>query len=595
MRGVNLDALPLQETWPGFLSELPINPRDYFLSMSGAESATGAIPIIAARVALPDSTKGVDLLSLLPPSVAANYATPDKLLLQVPKPPAKRRPPPSFFGEAKEYPLLVKRLLAADMVSLSANRPKVVNGLFGTPKSHPRFDIRLIFHGQPVNEAMVDPPATDLPSVDLFASLIADPTKPLFACKTDLSNFYHKLKLPEPLWTYFGLPPVYVDAIGLPPEELAKYPVGAIIYPVYTRLPMGWSHSVFLAQTAHVYQIATKTSRPLADRILWSSDRLIDRMRYGIYIDDDCDLGTEGGELEEKQQEYISVFDPLVGVNHDKSAPPSQEQTLLGLHLSADKSLGVHPTKLWALIKETEGLIQTGTATGLQLHRIVGKWSHAILVRRPVFSVLDSTFSFIQRAGNRKFNLWQSVVRELRVLCDLAPLLVCSLASDICSTVVATDASLTGLGVVALQAEWDQVVDAMAAPSRLPAPGEAPVVSPSLAPILQAPATTIVASRWRDPEHITVLELRAVQTALRWLTTRPACRDSKVLLLVDSSPALFGIAKGRSSSRKLKLNYRLRSIAALALAAGITLSCKWVPSSSNPADAPSRIYDPPPL
>ena len=198
-------------------------------------------------------------------------------------------------------------------------------------------------------------------------------------------------------------------------------------------------------------------------------------------------------------------------------------------------------------------------------------------------------------AGARKFTIWSSVVRELRVVCDLAPLLVCSLASDISSTVVATDASLTGLGVVALDAKWDQVVDAMAAPAELPAAGQQPVLHSTLVPILQAPATTIVSSRWRDPEHITVLELRAVQTALRWLATRPACRDSRVLLLVDSSPTLFGVAKGRSSSRKLKLNYRLRSIAALALTSGITLSCKWVPSGRNPADAPSRMFEPPPL
>ena len=135
----------------------------------------------------------------------------------------------------------------------------------------------------------------------------------------------------------------------------------------------------------------------------------------------------------------------------------------------------------------------------------------------------------------------------------------------------------------------------MTAPVSLPLAGEEPTLAPSLLPILSSPSRVIVSSRWRDPEHITILELRAVQTALRWASSRPALRDSRLLLLVDSAPSVCSINKGRSSSRKIAVNRRLRSIAALALAAGMTLSCRWIPSASNPADAPSRVFDPPPL
>lgn len=309
MRGVDPNnAFPPTDAWPAFLYPLPVNPRTTFLSMSGAEASAGAVPIVAAKVALPESTKCVDLLSLLPADIAAKYASPDQLLLPALPGPVKRRAP-SFFGEAKEYPLLVRRLLSANMVVLSRERPKVINGLFATPKSHPVFTLRLIFHGQPVNDVMVEPPKVNLPSVDLLSSLIADPTRDLWLSKTDLSNFYHQLALPAPLLPYFGLPPLPVDSLGLPSAELEQYPVGATVFPLYCRLPMGWSHSVFLAQTAHEHQVALRTSRPLADRILWSRDRLLDRHRDVIYIDDKGDFGQDPVELKTAQDEYVAAFD----------------------------------------------------------------------------------------------------------------------------------------------------------------------------------------------------------------------------------------------------------------------------------------------
>ncbi len=149
---------------------------------------------------------------------------------------------------------------------------------------------------------------------------------------------------------------------------------------------------------------------------------MIDRPRKAIYIDDCVDLGHDELELKKRQDEYTAVLDDIVGVSWEKSKPPSEEQSMLGLHLSSDKLLGVHPTKLWTLIKQTELVIHEGEATGLQLAHLVGKWTHAILVRRPVFSLLDAAYRFIRVAGARKFTLWSSVARELLALCDLAPL-----------------------------------------------------------------------------------------------------------------------------------------------------------------------------
>ena len=98
--------------------------------------------------------------------------------------------------------------------------------------------------------------------------------------------------------------------------------------------------------------------------------------------------------------------------------------------------------------------------------------------------------------------------------------------------------------------------------------------------------STIVSSRWKFEEHINVLEIRAVETATRWLTSRPKCHNSRVLFLSDSRVVVGAVSKGRSSS--FQILTRLRSLSATMLAGGIRLFISWIPRSFNPADGASR-------
>ena len=99
--------------------------------------------------------------------------------------------------------------------------------------------------------------------------------------------------------------------------------------------------------------------------------------------------------------------------------------------------------------------------------------------------------------------------------------------------------------------------------------------------------STILSSAWHSPEHINALELRAVLLSLHWLLSYPSAHSSRVYLLVDSTVALFGLWKGRSSSPRLLVI--LRKISAMLLASGTTLLTGWLPSAVNPADRPSRL------
>jgi hypothetical protein len=102
----------------------------------------------------------------------------------------------------------------------------------------------------------------------------------------------------------------------------------------------------------------------------------------------------------------------------------------------------------------------------------------------------------------------------------------------------------------------------------------------------------VLASRWRKPEHINALELRAALLALHWLLSYPSALGRRVYLLVDSTVALFSLCKGRSSAPDLLLV--LRKISALLLASGVSILPGWLPSAVNPADAASRLRPEPP-
>lgn len=252
-----------------------------------------------------------------------------------------------------------------------------------------------------------------------------------------------------------------------------------------------------------------------------------------------------------------------------KTVAPSTLVECLGLELDGTSlSFGLSASKLQRLVTMTRNILNADKVSGDELRVLLGKWSWACLCCRPSFAVFNSVYRFMEVAGSREFSLWPSVRNELSCISDIAPLLFASLARPWSEVVVATDASSTGMGVVATQSEkfglYDQVEDAV-----------------------ESRWSTIVSTRWKFEEHINVLELRAIDTAMRWLVSRPQCRNSRVLLFSDSSVAVDAVSKGRSSS--FHILTRLRSLSATMVAGGITLYVSWIPSWLNPADAASRL------
>lgn len=98
-----------------------------------------------------------------------------------------------------------------------------------------------------------------------------------------------------------------------------------------------------------------------------------------------------------------------------------------------------------------------------------------------------------------------------------------------------------------------------------------------------------VVTGWRwtgNSEHINVLEMRAILTALKWRIERKGLCRQRFIHLTDSLVCLHCLSRGRSSSRKLRRT--VCRINALLLVSGCQPFWGYVHTDQNPADKPSR-------
>ena len=343
-----------------------------------ASGASTVVPLIADLVSLPSEDGSVELLDVLPPHLAVFYSNPGNLILN----PADRRRAPhaAVAGSYSEYVKLILRLRDRSMVKFT-KEPIVVNGVFGVPKDGGA-SIRFIVDARPANAVFVDPQPVALPTPDLLAQLVTDPTRKLYAAKADLDNCYHRIRLPEKLCPLFCLPPVLARDVGLGDGDDE-------VWPMCTTLPMGWSHSVFLAQAIHEHMLNTRTPLSPADRITQHSDAVVDRVRHLVYIDDLILVGHDPVQIQTLLTSYIDAMVSAGFVIKQKKvvAPTCDGIECLGLELDGIRhTVGLSADKLAQLQQSTAKLIAGVVCTGTELRRLVGKWTWAALAARPAFA-----------------------------------------------------------------------------------------------------------------------------------------------------------------------------------------------------------------
>jgi hypothetical protein len=500
-------------------------------------------------------------------------------------------------------------MLRIGMIRFIPN-PKVVNGVFAVGKD--ALQDRLIIDAQPANRRFIDSPPVRLPNPSHLVQLRVptDECCRLWVAKSDLSNFYHHLGLPEWMIQYFALPPLTAEelrALGLDDSSGA-------FWPACLTLPMGFSHAVLLAQLCHEHVVYSSGALAPRDSILSmrSPDVTHKGVKHGIVVDDLFLFSLSEAAAQRAFDSVLRAY-AAVGFVVKRSKvirPTTQPVEIIGFVVSRGNDghacIALKPRSAFSLLQSTMLLLRRGVCTGPQLSHLLGRWTWCMLLCRPALSVVQHSYRYIEVAKRRRFVLWPSVRREMWMLIGLLPLMHAQLDVPLFHNVVATDASELAAGVVctrvtpALDERIWRVCSSRerahvqtllnAADTRGPLPAElqahANDYNSFYADVADARWSTVISSSWRAPEHINSLELRAVLLALHWLTSYPSSHSSRVYLLVDSTVALYALWKGRTCSAPLLLI--LRKINALLMASQISLLTGWLPSAVNPADEPSR-------
>jgi hypothetical protein len=502
-------------------------------------------------------------------------------------------PRPTLRATQEEYVLLIRRMHKLKMVTFTKS-PQVVNGVFGVAKDVDQ--IRLIIDARPANMVFVEPDPVQLPSPSVVSQLQVPSGRMFYTGKSDLDNYYHRLKLPEWMQPYFALPPVRCSDVGLPGGD-------DLVYPCCTTLPMGWSHSVYVAQAGHEHVVDSRSTLSKDDRMVDSASLFPlsgSRVLYLIYIDDVLFFSLDRFACLDAMVDYDRAVSSagLLTKPSKRVLPTSGSVEGLGLEvIGATGRIGVSPTKLWSLCDDTVLLMNKRFVSGDELRVLMGRWTWSCLVNRPSLSIFNAVYRYIEVAAHRNFLLWPSARQELELVMGLAPLLFVNVSAQFDGRVVATDASGQGQGVVVCDVSSDEVTSVVSecggSATSLPVVDSDDQLQPNVDLglvqfVRECDWRVVVSSRWRAPEHINSLEFRAVSTAIRWLLSSRDCNifGSRFLLLCDSQVVVGAFRKGRSPSRLLLR--RIRSIAAHVLACFIRMTVLWIPTGVNPADEPSR-------
>eukprot|EP00974_Lingulodinium_polyedra_P074964 7264239-Lingulodinium_polyedra.AAC.1 len=98
------------------------------------------------------------------------------------------------------------------------------------------------------------------------------------------------------------------------------------------------------------------------------------------------------------------------------------------------------------------------------------------------------------------------------------------------------------------------------------------------------------AFRWREREVIHCLEGRSAVWVARHRGRVGRCLGRRHLRIGDNMAVVCALDKGRASD--YRLNLLCRQSAAISIFGNMRFYDRWIASERNPADAPSRVFQP---
>lgn len=499
-----------------------------------------------------------------------------------------------------EWRQVVLKMLAAGMCTFEEKGTVYENSVFGVlKKADVKGPHRLIFAGDVANHCfLAGCGAVELPNPDVLSQLQLAKGQKLYLASSDISQCYNRLRVPQWLRRYLGMPRVWSTEVGVAgPRRL--------LIPVLTVLPMGIIPAVRLCQEVTVSLCQrTRPSRILRHSGPFSISEDVLPLDI-VYLDDLSTVGTNLGAVNARRSAVAKTCQAY-GLPEEMSktviAVEGKDGEALGLLFRQEGYLSVTPSFFFKLLSTTEALLKSRHCSPRHLAHVVGCWVYACLLRRPMLSVLSAVYEF-EKEGvyEEQCALPDAVLQELSILLDLAPAMCCSLCVSVSKRFYATDASKQGSGVTyvdnvtptehqvlcesRVRKNWQSYLQVSLADAKAVS-GPLKVSRVFTAFFEERLFTVAIAGKWRRKTHINALELEALLLAVRHARRSPQTTLHRVYFGLDSTVALGVAGKGRSSSKLL--NRVARKLCAHLLWGGIQAEYFWIPTKWMPADEPSR-------
>ena len=547
----------------------------------------------------------VDILDIVPPALKEILLDPKRVRIT---------PLPSMEGYPRPWPMVARadaeelrdRLVSCglcdevqedELAKDPLGRP-ILSGVFAVPKPSGRQ--RLIIDMRPANwwfhqfgcdGALAVEGRTDVGRALAYPSqlmaLALGQSDHLHVNGEDLSNYFYLLKLPGPWRRFFGLRLPVADGRGSRCLRLKA-------------VPMGWAGAVAVAQAVARATFALPNPRlPLlradgpfpVNEASVAIPYLDDWNQISVCSKEGCGSGLAWGTTPEQVRLRAHLDAVGLPVNATKSVLGVTTARVLGLQVGGRlPAVAPAPRESARLLCASAFLAAAKAVSPKAVERWTGRYVFGAQVRRPILSVLESVYT---RARRKYGPLHPEARLEILTGSGLFPQAHFPLRTKVEGDVWATDASSEGGGICKapmppeVARQWrahlsfkgGHVVLKTGTCFGKPGLGAFEWPNPDLR------WREVRGWPWRRPQHINVLEARAILALIeRWAREVPG--PMRRHILTDSQVCLFAFAKGRSSSRQL--NWVLRRAAAAMLVSGCFPSYAYIRSEDNPADEPSR-------
>lgn len=376
------------------------------------------------------------------------------------------------------YPKIVQRLLLSGMVALyPLESTAIENSIFGVWKTR-GVSQRFIWSGNQSNQLFnEDASYVALPNRDLFSSLNIPSGKNLYSASCDISQFYNRIKAPDFLVPFLGLPRVRATSLGISSShQFLVLSLRCIL--------MGATFPVMLAQKVSLAVV--RRSGFSRNIISSSSSRCVDgkTARVAAYIDDITVLCTRRRVANRTLTRIIQEFrrHGLPVEDSKTSFTDLSPSDALGIRWYPSGVLTPRPGTVAKLVSLAHTLITCRTGSPATIRRLNCLWIWVALLRRCILSVMSAIFEFADRTpDNVSVKIPSKVIIEMECLLGLLPLVYVDLRKPFSFRLYVSDASSMGAGVVyrdfsdaSCSFDVDQFVSNPNGPDRVQSPTPSP-------------------------------------------------------------------------------------------------------------------------